>query len=336
MRKMIKNYSAIVMTVLLIAGCGTEKSNLSTLGAFINDEKNSITISEIESSNIIETPTSTVPTTLNTPIPVISISASPVPKPSTYPTPIEEPKILSTPTPVPSPTATATPIIVKVDNNINITIPVNVNGVNNINTTSSPTPTSTPTPIISSSPLQTAIPTPLSTPTQSPSISPIPTATPIAIPTPKITPVISKLAFSITASSTSSEKGISINNLSDNNVFTYWGSGSYSPAWIKLTSDSKTLLTAIKIIPHSTPAGQCFLDLLGSNDDMTYENIKENIAVNSPTAIDSNEEFKSKFVTIPIEQSKEFKYYKLALKNWGNGKSWIAIGELELHGYKSN
>ena len=32
----------------------------------------------------------------------------------------------------------------------------------------------------------------------------------------------------------------------------------------------------------------------------------------------------------------EFKYYKLALKNWGNGKSWIAIGELELQGYKSN
>ena len=175
MIKMIKNYSNIVMTVLLIAGCGTEKSNLSTVGAFITDDKLLTTTSEVQPSNSATFPIPiNSPTISSTPMPIIPIptGGTTYTEPEVISIPSESPKIVSTPFPTPistimpsiTPTSTPNPLqstAVVVNNNISITIPVTTTGTSNNNSSSTPTPTSvptsTPTPIISNSPVNTAV-----------------------------------------------------------------------------------------------------------------------------------------------------------------------------------
>ena len=199
MIKKIKNYSSIVMTVLLIAGCGTDKSNLSTLGAFITDDKNLTTTTEVQSLNSSPFPIpSNSPIISSTPMPITSsIPSIPIPTGTTYtaseviPIPSEAPKIVSTPFPTPISTIMPSIIPVSTPNPEPSFIPTIIPP----STTPSISATSTPNPVQSSTVVKNIINITIpvnttGTTNNNVSITPTPTASPTVVPKIVIKPLM--------------------------------------------------------------------------------------------------------------------------------------------------
>jgi hypothetical protein len=167
----MRKVTVLLLSMMLIVGCGAEKSNLSQVGISMEDVPvESVSVKEVQSIEPVII-ASAIPTPIPTPVPV-SVTNEIVDKVFITPSPT------STPTPVPSPTSTPEPKVI-VRNDIDVNIPITQN--NNVlkeNESSSSIPKVTSTPI----------PTP--TVTFTPVPTPIPTATATLIPTAISTPDI--------------------------------------------------------------------------------------------------------------------------------------------------